>query len=245
MKKNLLFIITVICYGIYLSASAHINHKNHKQAAMDNTLSPSEKTKGYMLLFNGTSTTGWRTYQNKHGSWSVEDNTLYCHKMPDGHYADLITNDQYENFELQVDWKIEPNANSGIMYMVTEQYEQSYLSGPEYQLLDNKGYEGKVEDYQKTAAAYAIKAPGVDATKPVGEWNHTVISVNKGHVEHWLNGKKVVEYELWSAEWKAAKEHGKWKDAAGYGMSKMGHIALQDFHGDGKVWFKNIKLRKL
>ncbi|HVX48829.1 MAG TPA: DUF1080 domain-containing protein [Chitinophagaceae bacterium] len=212
---------------------------------MDNTLTPNEKKEGFILLFDGVTKNGWRTYQGKPGSWAVEAGTLYCQKTPEQQYSDLITNDQYENFELRIDWKVEPNANSGIMYMVTEQYEQSYLSGPEYQLLDNEGYKGKIEDYQKAGAAYAIKAPSVDATKPVGEWNHTVIIVNKGHVEHWLNGKKIVEYELWSDEWKAAKEHGKWKDAAGYGMSKTGHIAIQDYHGDGKVWFKNIKLRKL
>jgi hypothetical protein len=90
-----------------------------------------------------------------------------------------------------------------------------------------------------------MEPPSVDATKSIGEWNHTEIIVNKGHVEHWLNGKKVVEYELWSDKWKQEKAAGKWKDAKGYGASKSGHIALQDFHGDGKVWFKNIKIEIL
>ena len=90
-----------------------------------------------------------------------------------------------------------------------------------------------------------MQAPSADATKPVGEWNHTVIIVNKGHVEHWLNNQKIVAYDLWSDAWKQEKEHGKWKDAAGYGMAKKGHIALQDYHGSGKVWFRNIKLRQL
>lgn len=210
-----------------------------------NQLSKAEKKAGWALLFDGSSLKGWHTYQHKTGSWIIEDNSICCHQTPEKQYADLVTDDQYKNFELAIDWKIAPGANSGIMYKVTEDYKESYLSGPEYQLLDNEGYAGKIETSQKTGANYAMQAPSADAAKPVGEWNHTVITVNNNHVVHWLNGVKVVEYTLGSEEWKKQKEAGKWKDAPGYGAAEKGAIALQDYHGHGKVWFRNIKIRKL
>ncbi|WP_232214797.1 DUF1080 domain-containing protein [Asinibacterium sp. OR53] len=200
----------------------------------------------WISLFDGKTLKGWRTYQNRpSGSWSVSNGALYCKANKEGNqqHADLMTEGEFENYEFSIDWKIAPKANSGIIYMVNEKYGASYESGPEYQLIDDAGYPEKIEDYQKTGANYAMDAPVVDATRPAGEWNHTRIIVNKGHVAHWLNGKKVVEYELWSDSWKAHKAAGKWKDKEGYGMSKMGHIALQD-HG-GEAWFKNIKIRKL
>ncbi len=202
--------------------------------------------KGWISLFDGKTTDGWRTYQNKpSGSWSVSDGLLYCKGNKDGNkqHADLITKDEFDNFELSIEWKIAPTANSGIIYRATEAYPASYESGPEYQLIDDAGYPDKLEDYQKTGANYAMDAPVVHASKPAGEWNTTRIIVNKQHVQHWLNGKKVVEYELWSDAWKQHKTAGKWKDKEGYGMAKAGHIALQD-HG-GEAWFRNIRIRKL
>lgn len=195
-------------------------------------------------IFDGKSLAGWRTYQNKPSdSWQVKNGILYGNGTNAGKHADLITEAEYENFKLALDWKISKAGNSGILYMVKETDEPSYHSGPEYQLLDDKGYPEKIENWQKTGANYAMNPPAVDATLPAERWNHTVIIVNRGHVEHWLNGKKVVEYELWSDEWKKNKAAGKWKDVPGYGMSKKGHIALQD-HG-GETWFKNIKIMEL
>jgi hypothetical protein len=108
-----------------------------------------------------------------------------------------------------MDWKISPKGNSGIMYLVTEQYDNTYQSGPEYQLIDDNGFPEHIEEYQKTGANYAMQAPGVSAAKAPGEWNHTMIIVNKGHVEHWLNGKKLLEYQIGSDEWKKQKAAGK------------------------------------
>jgi len=211
----------------------------------DNTLSATEAAQGFTLLFNGHSLKGWRTYRHKPGSWMVDDSAINCRKMENGLYADLITEAVYENFELRMHWKIEPLANSGIMYMVTEEYEEAWMSGPEYQILDDEAHKGKIESWQKTAAAYAIQGPGEDALKPVGEWNHTVIIVNNGCVEHWLNDKRVVSYDIGSEAWQHAVDNGKWKNTAGYAKTHCGHIALQDYHGNGQVWYKNIKLRAL
>jgi hypothetical protein len=201
---------------------------------------------GWRSLFDGKTLNGWRIYQNKPSTdWKVSDGTIYCmgNKNEASTHADLITNDQFENFELSLEWKIAPQGNSGILYMVTEEYQTSYLSGPEYQIIDDKGYPQKLEDWQHTAANYAMDPAPTAEPKPVGEWNETRIIVNKGHVQHWLNGKKVVEYDLWTDDWKQKKLAGKWKDAAGYGMSKKGHLALQD-HGS-EAWFRNIKIREL
>ena len=213
----------------------------------DNTLSNAEKQQGWKLLFDGKTKNGWRYYQNKDSkSWEVSNGTLHSKGSADNYgsvNADLMTREQYDNFELSIDWKISPKGNSGILYLVTEDYPTSYLSGPEYQIIDDVNFPEKIEDWQKTGANYAMNPAPTAEPKPVGEWNHTKIIVNKGHVEHWLNGKKIVEYEIGSEDWKKNKMNGKWKDAAGYAQAKKGHIALQD-HGS-EAWFKNIKIRQL
>ncbi len=202
---------------------------------------------GWKTLFDGQSLKGWRVYQNKSSdAWSVKDGTIYCKgKSSDSKMksADLITVDQYDNFILTFDWKIAPKGNSGVLYLVTEEYPESYHSGPEYQLIDDENYPDKLEDWQKTGANYAMNVPTSHPANPVGSWNHSMILVNKKHVEHWLNNKKVVGYMIKSDAWEKNKAEGKWKDYPGYGMAKKGFIALQN-HGD-EAWFKNIKIRPL
>ncbi|MDB5230931.1 MAG: hypothetical protein JWN76_1736 [Chitinophagaceae bacterium] len=205
------------------------------------------KDSKWISLFDGKSLKGWRTYQNKNSdAWTVQNGVLHCQGSSSDKsdmQVDLITKNEFENFELTIDWKLAPQGNSGIIYMVKEDEAASYLSGPEYQLIDDKNFPQKLEDWQKTGANYAMNPAPTAKPNPIGQWNHTKIVVNKGHVEHWLNGKKIVDYQLWTAEWKANKAKGKWKDAPSYGMSKKGHIALQN-HGS-EAWFKNIKLRTL
>jgi Domain of Unknown Function (DUF1080) len=212
----------------------------------DNTLTPSEKKAGWVLLFNGRDTTGWRSYNHKpHDSWEVADGQLHCKTKEQNvtQRADMITSDQYDNFELQFDWKVDKGANSGVLYHVLETNGPAYVTGPEYQLIDDDGYPEKLEAWQKSGSDYAMHPPLVLAAKPVGEYNHSKIIVKGAHVEQWLNDKKVADFNAWTPEWQQLKEKGKWKDAKEYGMAKKGYIALQD-HGGG-VWFKNIKLRKI
>lgn len=202
--------------------------------------------KGWKNLFNGKSLAGWRTFQNKvSGSWSVHEGLLYCSGNKNGNtrHADLISEEQFDHFELSIEWKIAAGANSGILYLVSETFPATYHSGPEYQLIDDNGYPAKLEDWQKTGANYAMNTPTEDATKPAGEWNHTRIIVDHGKVEHWLNGKKIVAYTLWDEDWQKNKASGKWKDIEAYGSVKTGHIALQD-HG-GEAWFREIRIRRL
>ena len=213
----------------------------------DSTHTADQSKEGWKDIFDGKTLNGWRTYKNKPtDAWSVADGNLYCkgnETNKSDMRADLITNDQYENFELELDWKISKGGNSGIMYMVTEEFDAPYQSGPEYQIIDEANFSSKLETWQKLAANYAMDTAVGAEPKPFGDWNHTKIVVDKGHVEHWLNDKKVVDYELWTDEWKKKKAQGKWKDTPGYGMSKKGHIAVQD-HGS-EAWFRNIRVREL
>jgi hypothetical protein len=216
----------------------------HFPQEKDNTLTAAEKKAGWKLLFNGSNVAGWRAYNNKpFDSWEVVNGQLHCKSANVKQRADLITAQQYDNFELQVDWKVDKGANSGIIYRVLETSGPSYETGPEYQLIDDEGYAEKLQDWQKSGSDYAMHPPSELAAKPAGEYNHTKIVVKGAHVEHWLNNKKVADFELWTSEWDQLKQKGKWKDAKDYGMAKKGYIALQD-HGGG-IWFKNIKVRKL
>ncbi|MCW3082586.1 DUF1080 domain-containing protein [Segetibacter sp.] len=239
MKQNIL-VIGVVISVIILSSYTYM-------AAKDNTLTPSEKKTGWKLLFDGKSMNGWRAYQNKQtNSWSVKDGVMYCKGSSTDKSdlrADMITDKQYENFDLSIDWKISPQGNSGILYLATEEFKAAYLSGPEYQIIDDLNFPQKLEDWQKTGANYAMDPAPTAAPNPVGQWNTTRIVVNKGHVQHWLNGKKLLDFEMWTDEWKKKKTEGKWKDAPGYGVSKKGHIGLQD-HGS-EAWFKNLKIKEL
>lgn len=215
--------------------------------AADNLLSDTEKSEGWVLMFNGQNLDGWHLYKGQQSnSWTADNGTLHClgsEKDKSDKRGDLTSDSTYENFEFRTDWKIAPKGNSGIIYLASEQYESAYQSGPEYQLIDDENFPEKLEGWQKTGANYAMGEPLVAAAKPVGEWNHTRIVVNKGHVEHWLNGQKTADYQIGSPEWKKAKAEGKWKDTKGYGETRKGHIDLQD-HGS-EVWFKNVKIKQL
>lgn len=211
-----------------------------------NVLSHSEKAGGWVLLFDGKKMDQWRNYlKDSVSGWIVENGTMKALGLGNDLSGDIITKEQFEDFELTLEWKISPGGNSGIMFMVHEDtaYEAVYETGPEYQLLDDLGYHEPVEDWQLAAANYAMHVTGEKKLRPVGEWNTARIIKTGTHVEHWLNGRKVVEYELWTEDWKSRVSAGKWKDYPGYGTFSRGHIALQD-HGD-EVWFRNIKIREL
>lgn len=214
--------------------------------AEPNELSEAEQADGWKLLFNGENMDGWRTYKGREqDSWEVVDGTLHC--KPEGaaeKRADILTVDQYDDFDLVFDWKIAPTDNSGVIYRATEEFDQAYLSGPEYQVIDDKGYPDPLTATQTSASNYDMHAaPDDKPINPPGQWNTGRIVAKGNHIEHWLNGTKVVEYEINSPEWKELKEGSKWKDAAGYGASPKGHIDLQD-HG-GEVWYRNIKIKTL
>jgi hypothetical protein len=211
----------------------------------DNQLSSAEKKAGWQLLFDGKTTDGWRSYKNAPSDgWEGVNGELYCKETGVQHRADLITKEQYADFELAFDWKVRKGANSGIIYRANEDHDAAYESASEYQLIDDKGYEGKLEEWQKAGADYAMHPPLQSISKPAGEYNHSVIKAKGKQIEHWLNGVKVAAYEIGTPEWFELKAKSKWKDIKGWGENSQGHICIQGDHGGG-VWLKNIKIRKL
>ena len=157
---------------------------------------------------------------------------------------DLISRAEFGNFELELEWKLATEGNAGIFYRGTEEYDHIYWSGPEYQLLDDPNAPDGKNRLTSAASAYALYAPPAGVVKPADEWNSTRIVVNGAHVEHWLNGQKVVEYTLWSPDWKAKVADSKFKDWPNYGLAKRGHIGIQGDH-NGALAIRNIRIREL
>lgn len=212
--------------------------------SQDNTLTAAEKKAGWILLFDGKSTTGWRPFKNAESDgWEIVNGAIHCKDKDVQHRADLITKEQYSDFELAFEWKVSNGANSGLIYRADENHDASYLSATEYQLIDDIGYPGKLENWQNSGADYDMHPPTKIASKPAGEYNHSVIKAKGNHIEHWLNGVKVADFEKGTPEWLALRAKSKFKDVKGWGENASGYIALQD-HGGG-IWFKNIKIRKL
>jgi hypothetical protein len=215
----------------------------------NNILTNKEAKRGWQLLFDGNTLNGWKGYNSDKvfDCWSVANGELVCKGEGGSETAgDIITASEFGDFELSIEWSICKAGNSGIFYHVVEnaQYHAAYETGPEYQVIDDLGWPGGLADWQKTAADYAMyPAKSNKKLMPIGEWNQTRIVYKKQHVEYWLNGTKVVEFEAYSPEWKKKKDEGKWKDFPGYAVSDKGHIGLQN-HGSG-VKFRNIKIRKL
>lgn len=214
-------------------------------------LTDAQKAEGWQLLFDGVSTAGWQIFKGQeNNTWEVVDGTLHCKALQEGvvgvgdKRSDIMTTEEFDNFELAFDWKIASQSNSGVMYRVTEEFEQPYFTGPEYQLVDDNNYPGgQLTDLQKTGACYDMYAASNPVVSPVGEWNTSRIVAKGAHIEHWLNGAKVVEYEIGSPDWNKRRDASKWKDVKGYGVPKKGHIDFQD-HGH-EVWFRNIMIRTL
>ena len=194
-------------------------------------------------LFDGTSTAGWRGWQQKTmpAGWKVVDGALTRVEKA----GDLVSLREFGDFELEVEWKIAPKANSGIFYRVVEHPDdkEMWMAAPEYQIIDDAGYPEPLKPTQKTAANYDLQPPGKDATKPAGQWNTTRIVVDGAHVEHWLNGQQIVAYELWTDEWKRMVAQSKFKDHPRYAMAKRGAIGIQD-HGDW-IAFRSIRIREI
>jgi hypothetical protein len=193
-------------------------------------------------LFDGKSTAGWRGYKSQKvpAGWRVENGTLAKSKPVD----DIVSKDQFGDFELEIEWKIGEGGNSGIFYRGTEEYEHIYWTAPEYQLLDDiKGADNKSR-LTSAGAAYGLYPSPAGHLKPVGEWNVTRIVAKGAHVEHWLNGFKLLEYELWSPDWEAKVRASKFGEWPRYGRNKKGHLALQGDH-DGALAFRSIRIREL
>lgn len=162
----------------------------------------------------------------------------------DGPVDDLVTKQDFGNFELELEWKIGKGGNSGVFYRGTREYDHVYWSGPEYQLLDDANAPDGKSRLTAAAAAYALYGAPAGIVRPFDHWNRTRLIVNGGHVEHWLNGRKVVDYELWSADWKARVASSKFSAYAHYGLATTGLIGLQGDH-PGTLSIRRIRVREL
>ena len=237
--------------------------ENQKRASSKiNTLTEAEKKSGWRLLFDGKTFNGWRGLGRDHvpkGLWVIEDglirkiNNADVKNLPDGspvEIGDLMTTETFDNFELYFEWKINKAGNSGLKYNVSEEMSQEYGSkfsalGFEYQLLDDgdEAYKGKLKSSQFSGSLYDLLPAKNIVLKPIGEFNSSRILVDGNHVEHWLNGIKVVEFEFGSKELDEAYKISKFNKIAGFQYKRKGHIVLQN-HND-ESWFRNIKIREL
>jgi hypothetical protein len=209
-----------------------------------NQLSAEEKTSGWKLLFDGQTPKGWHSFKRSSfptKGWTVEEGWLHCLGQNGG---DILSDGEYDQFDLQWEWKLEPTGNSGLKYFVLESRDSAI--GHEYQMLDDdRNPDGKVaQGKHVTGSFYDVLKPTVSPpSKPLGEVNQSRIVVKGNHVEHWLNGVKLLVYECGSAPVKTGVAESKFKSVPGFGDRVKGHLLLQDHHSN--VWFRNIKIRDL
>jgi hypothetical protein len=233
---------TVGCVAQKQSAMPDSPVRQAESASMQNQLTAEQRAAGWRLLFDGRTTTGWRGYKRPDvpAEWRVVDGTLMKEKSTD----DIMTSDQFGDFELALDWKLAPGGNAGIFYRGTEEYDHIYWSAPEYQLLDDARHSDGHSRLTSAGAAYALYPSPAGVLKPAGEWNSTRIVARGPHVEHWLNGTKLLEYELWSPDWEAKVKASKFGEWPNYGRAKRGYIGIQGDH-TGELELRNIRIREL
>ena len=206
------------------------------------TLTAEQRAAGWRSLFDGTSTTAWRGYQSPTfpAGWSIVDGVL----TKSGSVGDLVSKEQFGNFELALDWNLSTGGNAGIFYRGTEEYDHIYWSAPEYQLLDDANHPDGKNRVTSAGAAYALYPPPAGVVKPAGQWNSTLIVVNGNRVQHWLNGQKLLEYELGSPDWEAKVKASKFVEYPKYGRATRGYIGIQGDH-DGVLSIRNVRIREL
>ena len=205
-----------------------------------NTLTAAEQADGWRLLFDGRTTTGWRGYrsQTMPAGWKAQDGTLRKEAVT----GDIMTVEQYGDFDLRFDWMIAPAGNAGVFYRATEEYDRIYWSAPEYQLLDDAAAPDRVNRLTAAGSAYALYPAPEGFVKPPNEWNTARILVRGGHVEHWLNEHKLLEYDLGSADWSAKVKASKFNDYPNFARAARGHIGIQGDH-NGMLALRNVKVR--
>lgn len=214
-----------------------------------NMVNAQKRSGGFVSLFDGKSTAGWHSYGKTTvgKGWKVEDGVIHLDpKSKQGDDGDLVTDKEYANFHLKLDWKVAPKSNSGILFHVNEnpeKFHQTYSSGPEMQVIDNAGHaDGKIIKHH-AGDLYDLVSSSAEPVKPVGEWNTAEIISNGGKLDFILNGVKIVSTTQFDDNWKALIAGSKFASWEGFGTFTTGKIALQD-HGD-EVWYRNIMIKEL
>jgi len=215
--------------------------------AQDNQLSAEEKSNGWILLFDGTDLKGWHSYNKKEAMapWVIDNGAIKKEVAKEGaHGGDLLSADEYENFDLKLQWKISPAGNSGVLFLIKELPSvEAYSTGPEMQVLDNDGHpDGKIHKH-RAGDLYDLIASSSEPVRPVGEWNDAEIKLDHGKLDLYLNGVNVVSTAMWDANWDSLVKGSKFAKMPHFAKSKSGHVDLQD-HGN-PVWYRNIKIKKL
>ena len=234
--------------GVAAAVCIAVIAQSNPQSAMN----PQSATRNsqWKWLFDCSSLNAWRGYktQSVPAGWKIVDKTL----TKSDHVGDLITREQFGDFELELEWKIGKAGNSGIFYRGIEDPDfkgrpnddRIYTTGPEYQLLDDNDAADNKTRLTCAAANYGLYPSPPGHLEPVGDWNKARIVAKGAHVEHWLNDVKVVEYELWSPDWEAKVKATKFNDWPKFGRAKRGHIGLQGDH-EGALSFRNIRIREV
>jgi hypothetical protein len=242
--------LTMIAGAALLLAACNSQSGSTPTITKDSTQTAND---GWVSLFDGKTTAGWHKYGGGPvgAAWKVADSSIYLDTTDKKDWqidngGDIVSDSEYSNFDLKLEWKIAKNGNSGIMFYVHEdsaKYKWPWNSGPEMQVLDNEGHpDGKIEKHH-AGDLYDLIASTKQSAKPVGEWNQVEIKCLDGKLDLYLNGENVVSTTLWDDNWKKLIAGSKFKDMPGFGTFKTGHIALQD-HGN-TVWFRNIMIKKL
>lgn len=235
------------CNSSGKSQSATTEDSESTAAENANTLTKAEEEEGWQLLFDGKTTQGWRTFgKETAGSvWQAKDDKLvFTPSREKGEGGDLITEGQYENFHLKLDWNVSDCGNSGVIFLIQEEgREKTYHTGPEMQILDNTCHNDAQYPTHRAGSLYDLIQAQPETENPAGEWNTAEIILDDGHLVFVLNGTKVVETQMFDENWEEMIENSKFKSWPGFGTYRKGHIGLQD-HGD-VVRFRNIKIKEL
>lgn len=218
---------------------------------LPNTLSAKETQQGWTLLFNGKDLLGWHSYMEKVAgkAWQVQDGAIFLNKNNKSVYndfADLVTDDEFENFDLKLEWKMEPCANSGLMFYVHEspEFKDTYESGPEMQIADLAcNDDGRILKC-RAGDLYDLISADTEWVNKASRWNQYEIIAKGGHLTFFMNGHKTIDTQMWDDHWRDMIKNSKFVEWPGFGTFKKGHISLQGTE-TGKLWYRNIKIRKL
>lgn len=247
--KQILVLIIVISF---ISCNSNSSDKNDDIVPVTNSnplLTDEEQKEGWKLLFDGTSISGWHNYGGGTvgNQWKVENGALKFAgtEKTDTIPQDIVTDEEYENFHLKLEWKVDTGANSGIMFYVVEDtaHRRPYWTGPEMQVLDNERHADAKITKHRAGDLYDLISCSKETVRPALEWNQAEIKAENGKLDFWLNGENVVSTQMWDDNWNKMIAASKFRQWPGFGTFKKGRICLQD-HGDN-VWFRNIKIRKL
>jgi hypothetical protein len=246
-------ILMIVCSSIVIISCNSQNDKSNSETMQnDSTKMSQTNNDGWISLFDGTTTKGWHKYGGGAvgSGWKIQDGSIFLdttvevNGKRDG--GDIVTDEEFENFDLKLEWKIAKNGNSGIMFCVhedTTKYKYPFETGPEMQVLDNEGHpDGKIKKH-RAGDLYDLVSCSKETVKPVGEWNQVEIKLLNGKLDFYLNGENVVSATMWDDNWNKLVAGSKFKTMPGFATFKKGHIDLQDH--DCMVWFRNIMIKKL